>query len=371
MAHRRSPPLVPVLPAASPQQGPSVPSLQTKISDPSSAEDNGRIALLRRQSSSGTSDVDSEIASRMRKKAEPVKSACAQCQKRKTKCSGDRPICRFCSDRGLECSWDIGDGMTRTADLKQKLHAATGRGEKLKRLLSDEATRGAAVRQKLEAAEERQEDLNRLMEAMRSSTDQVSTMLLARLRLGEPIEDLIDSVRVSNNPSRTDNSSTRPSLPSSTNSSGSRSSAFASSSSGSSSIRNSASSNIPTLKRSLTPTTPPMMEPTQHRADSGRGDVGAYNAPRAILSRPPTMFIDTRPKPSYGRAETRTPTIKQEQDMYMSPTSQTGDAHGQDVKMTGVHEDWHASDEYTGSPYNVQGQQQPHTPPFPPAGFER
>ncbi|OQO12122.1 hypothetical protein B0A48_02761 [Cryoendolithus antarcticus] len=214
MAHRRSPPLVPVLPAASPQQGPSVPSLQTKTSDPSSAEDNGRIALLRRQSSSGTSDVDSEIASRMRKKAEPVKT-----------------------------------------DLKQKLHAATGRGEKLKRLLSDEATRSAAVRQKLEAAEERQEDLSRLMEAMRSSTDQVSTMLLARLRLGEPIEDLID--------------------------------------------------------------------------------------------------------------------IKQEQDMYMSPTSQTGDAHGQDIKMTGVHEDWHASDEYAGSPYNVQGQQQPHTPPFPPAGFER
>nr|OQO28233.1 hypothetical protein B0A51_05383 [Rachicladosporium sp. CCFEE 5018] len=369
MAHRRSPPFVPVLAAGSSQQSPTVPSLETKNSDPSSADDNGRVALLRRQSSSGTSDADSEIASRMRKKAEPVKSACAQCQKRKTKCSGDRPICRFCHDRGLECSWDIGDGMTRTADLKQKLQVATGRGEKLKRLLSDEATRGAAVRQKLEAAEERQEDLSRLMEAMRSSTDQVSTMLLARLRLGEPIEDLIESVRGPGDASHGESASNRPGLRSNTHSSGSGSSGFASSGSGTSS-RSSASSNVPTLARTSAPATPPMMESPKHRTGSGQSDTSAYSAPRAAMSRPSLMSIDTRSRPSYGGAETWTPSIKQE-DLYMSPTSPTGDGRDQDVDMSGMHEDWHASADYTSSQRPAQGQQQPQTPPLPPAGFER
>jgi len=113
------------------------------------------------------SDASSDVTGRTRKKAEPVKSACVQCQKRKTKCSGQRPVCRFCSDRNLECSWDIGDGLTRTADLKRKLQEATGRSE----------------------------DLDTLVDAMRHGTDDVSTMLLARLRLGESIEDLVSALR--------------------------------------------------------------------------------------------------------------------------------------------------------------------------------
>nr|OQO32514.1 hypothetical protein B0A51_00923 [Rachicladosporium sp. CCFEE 5018] len=224
MAQRR---IEPVQPADPPSQASTIPSLPHQVSDPTPLlEEYGRVAPLRRQPSSRVSDTESEAATRKRKKAEPVKSACAQCQKRKTKCSGDRPTCRFCVERGLECSWDIRDGLTRTADLKQKLQDANGRGDTLKRLLSDEANRGAAVRQKLEAAEERQEDLTRLMEAMRSSTDEVSTMLLARLRLGEPIKTLIDSLRVSNGPSEGDrlSSGSRSGLASHTNSSGSGSS---------------------------------------------------------------------------------------------------------------------------------------------------
>ena len=118
------------------------------------------------------SDASSDQTSRTRKKAEPVKSACVQCQKRKTKCSGQRPVCRFCSDRNLECSWDIGDGLTRTADLKRKLQEATGRSE----------------------------DLDTLVDAMRYGTDDVSTMLLARLRLGESIEDLVSALRTELHP---------------------------------------------------------------------------------------------------------------------------------------------------------------------------
>jgi hypothetical protein len=67
------------------------------------------------------SDASSNLTGRTRKKAEPVKSTCMQCQKRKTKCSGRRQVCSFCSNRILECSWDVGEGLTRTADLKRKL----------------------------------------------------------------------------------------------------------------------------------------------------------------------------------------------------------------------------------------------------------
>lgn len=114
------------------------------------------------------SDASSDRPGRPRKKAEPVKSACVQCQKRKTKCSGQRPVCRFCSDRNLECSWDIGDGLTRTADLKQKLHEANLKSEELGDLVS----------------------------AMRTGSDQTSSMLLARLRLGCSTEELLANIRL-------------------------------------------------------------------------------------------------------------------------------------------------------------------------------
>jgi len=118
--------------------------------------------------SGNDSDLTLDTPVRARRKAEPVKSACVQCQKRKTKCSGQRPICRFCSDRDLECSWEVTDGMTRSADLKQKLQDANGKSE----------------------------DLDLLVDALRSGTDLDSTMLLARLRLGTSVEDLAKSLRL-------------------------------------------------------------------------------------------------------------------------------------------------------------------------------
>lgn len=118
------------------------------------------------------SDDSSDRTGRTRRKAEPVKSACVQCQKRKTKCSGQRPVCRFCSDRNLECSWDIVDGLTRTADLKRKLQEANGRSE----------------------------DLGELVDALRSRSDQTSSMLLARLRIGASLEQLLSNVRLDVSP---------------------------------------------------------------------------------------------------------------------------------------------------------------------------
>lgn len=119
------------------------------------------------------SDASSDHPGPARKKAEPVKSACAQCQKRKTKCSGQRPVCRFCSDRNLECSWDIGDGLTRTADLKRRLEAANLKGD----------------------------ELGELVGAMRLGSDQTSSMLLARLRLGDSMETLLSNIRIDESPS--------------------------------------------------------------------------------------------------------------------------------------------------------------------------
>lgn len=127
----------------------------------------GESKLSRSPSHDAASDTSSELRGRPRKKAEPVKSACVQCQKRKTKCTGQRPVCRFCSDRNLECSWDIGDGLTRTADLKQKLQEANLKSEELSDLVS----------------------------AMRSGTDQTSSMLLARLRLGCSMDELLANIR--------------------------------------------------------------------------------------------------------------------------------------------------------------------------------
>jgi hypothetical protein len=111
-------------------------------------------------------DTSSVQATRVRRKSEPVKSACVQCQKRKTKCSGHRPSCRSCSVRGIECSYDIGDGLTRTAGLKKQLREAIGRSE----------------------------ELCALVETMHGGTDETSSMLLVKLRIGMSLDDLLTGI---------------------------------------------------------------------------------------------------------------------------------------------------------------------------------
>jgi hypothetical protein len=113
-----------------------------------------------------TCETSSVEGTRIRRKSEPVKSACVQCQKRKTKCSGHRPSCRSCTDRGIGCSWNIEEGLTRTAGLKKQLREAVGRSE----------------------------DLCVLVDAMRRGTDEVSSMLLAKLRIGMALDDLLTGI---------------------------------------------------------------------------------------------------------------------------------------------------------------------------------
>jgi hypothetical protein len=103
-----------------------------------------------------------------RRKHKLAKSACNQCQKRKTKCSDERPVCRSCSDRDLACSWTTISGLTRTADLKKKVYEAAGRSD----------------------------DLDTFLDTIRRGTDQVSSMLLAKLRCGMSLRDLLLEIRL-------------------------------------------------------------------------------------------------------------------------------------------------------------------------------
>ena len=56
-------------------------------------------------------------------------------------------------------------------------------------------TRTADLKQKLQEATRKHNDLNILVDALRSGTDTESMMLLARLRLGISVEDLVKSLR--------------------------------------------------------------------------------------------------------------------------------------------------------------------------------
>lgn len=94
-----------------------------------------------------------------RKQDGATKNACQQCRKRKSKCSGDRPRCHPCSDRDLACTWDVTEGITRTADLKAKLLHATKRGDDLEQVVMDQMSR-------LTDALQRADDLEVLVEAL-------------------------------------------------------------------------------------------------------------------------------------------------------------------------------------------------------------
>jgi len=64
----------------------------------------------------------------------------------------------------VECSYEVADGMTRSEDLKLKVREATERGDRL----------------------------DQLVDAMRQGSDQQSSELLARLRVGATLDDLLD-----------------------------------------------------------------------------------------------------------------------------------------------------------------------------------
>lgn len=96
-------------------------------------------------------------------RATPVKSACIQCRRRKTRCSGQRPTCQRCLSRGARCLWDVCDGLSKDSDFRRKLQE----------LVSQLSV------------------LETLVDKLRSGTDHTATLLLAKLRLGVTTEDLV------------------------------------------------------------------------------------------------------------------------------------------------------------------------------------
>jgi hypothetical protein len=76
-------------------------------------------------------------------------------------------VCRFCHERGLTCEWDLLAGVTTNEDLRYKVRETT----------------------------RRLDDMQVLFNAMQLGSDQTSSLLLAKLRVGVPVSDLAQSVR--------------------------------------------------------------------------------------------------------------------------------------------------------------------------------
>ncbi|KAF2998524.1 hypothetical protein E8E13_004587 [Curvularia kusanoi] len=92
-----------------------------------------------------------------------VAVACTTCRSGKAKCDGLRPKCTRCTDNDSICSYDVPEGVSRA--------------ERMKLLKRDSASG-------------RVEELERVMNALRSGSDIEASTLLARLRLGERVDDI-------------------------------------------------------------------------------------------------------------------------------------------------------------------------------------
>ena len=129
-------------------------------------------------SKAGSRVVESSCAPKpQRRRSSPIWAACSQCQKTKIKCSGERPTCSSCCRRGFTCEWDVREGLTRHADMKQRMSACTQRQMELEGLLAQ--------------TKDRLDVLTRFVNALRSGSDSESALDLAKLRLGIAIEDIL------------------------------------------------------------------------------------------------------------------------------------------------------------------------------------
>ncbi|KAF1353954.1 hypothetical protein BDV97DRAFT_128766 [Delphinella strobiligena] len=111
-------------------------------------------------------DRDEKGTPRRKRLREQTKTACLRCKKRKGKCSGERPVCTYCRNRKIDCQYDVRVGISKRAELERKLNEAT--------------TRSC--------------ELGILLHALQSGSDEESTMLLARLRMGESLDNIVSSL---------------------------------------------------------------------------------------------------------------------------------------------------------------------------------
>ncbi|KAI4728681.1 hypothetical protein E4T49_03536 [Aureobasidium sp. EXF-10728] len=67
-----------------------------------------------------TRKMSTDASSSTRPKRQLVKAACQLCQKRKVKCSGERPMCMLCQQRGQSCVYDSEAGISRVEAVRRR-----------------------------------------------------------------------------------------------------------------------------------------------------------------------------------------------------------------------------------------------------------
>ncbi|KAH7069644.1 hypothetical protein BKA63DRAFT_579756 [Paraphoma chrysanthemicola] len=98
-----------------------------------------------------------------RKRRQAVAVACVQCRTGKAKCDGTRPRCLRCKDNDYPCQYDVAEGVSRA--------------ERMKLLRRDSMS-------------SKVEEMERVLKALRSGSDEQASIILARLRLGERLEEV-------------------------------------------------------------------------------------------------------------------------------------------------------------------------------------
>ncbi|KAJ4985633.1 bZIP transcription factor [Stagonosporopsis vannaccii] len=98
--------------------------------------------------------------------------ACCNCRLKKAKCDGSRPSCTRCNGLQLSCQYDVTQGVSRAERFRLRKQRQTSITH----------------------------NLTLLVDALRSGSDLEATTVLARLRLGESVDEIVRSLQ-SNPPS--------------------------------------------------------------------------------------------------------------------------------------------------------------------------
>ncbi|KAH4855471.1 hypothetical protein HBH75_086550 [Parastagonospora nodorum] len=111
-----------------------------------------------------------------KRRRQAIAVACVQCRSGKVKCDGTRPRCMRCSEMDLACHFDVAEGVSRAERM---------------RLLKRETLSGRA------------EEMERVIQALRTSSDDQASAILARLRIGNRLDEVVKTLPpvVSNPPS--------------------------------------------------------------------------------------------------------------------------------------------------------------------------
>ncbi|KIW07185.1 hypothetical protein, variant [Verruconis gallopava] len=117
---------------------------------------------------------DSKVKKKTRASRQQVAVACLPCQKRKCRCDGKRPVCSTCVTRGKDCEYNIDEGMSRVAHLKEKN----------------------------KTLEETSKELQAVIEILRKGSDSDAAAVLARLRVGHSIASILKEAETNASSSR-------------------------------------------------------------------------------------------------------------------------------------------------------------------------